>query len=204
MSQSICRDVIAVAYTVRILFLIKLSSLITVAIRLPSFLSVIPCKPPPAHFNERGDDSSAPGVHSGLPQMCVGLLECIVGPSMKNSLLFPGRVFFSWCQKWMPIKAQLKSCMLTGGGKVWLTVPPFLLSGIPYEITTYTSDKSGASTDADVYVALYGKDDATQKKSLCHSKRERKDRFKRAAMDKFVVEVRLEQREWKSFFVYFR
>ena len=64
------------------------------------------------------------------------------------------------------------------------------MTGIPYEITTYTSDKSGASTDADVYVVLYGKDDSTQKKSLCHNKRERKEHFKKAAMDKFVVEVR--------------
>lgn len=62
-------------------------------------------------------------------------------------------------------------------------------TGIPYEITTYTSDISGASTDADVYVVLYGKEEATQKKSLCHSKRERKEHFKRGAMDKFVIEV---------------
>ncbi|XP_076450682.1 LOW QUALITY PROTEIN: lipoxygenase homology domain-containing protein 1-like [Babylonia areolata] len=60
---------------------------------------------------------------------------------------------------------------------------------IPYEITTYTSDKSGASTDADVYVVLYGKDDVTQQKSLCHNKRERKDRFKKGSSDKFVVEL---------------
>ena len=65
------------------------------------------------------------------------------------------------------------------------------MAGIPYEITTYTSDKSGASTDADVYIVLYGKDDVTQKKSLCHNKRERKERFKKGAMDKFIVEVRL-------------
>nr|KAG5694176.1 hypothetical protein BaRGS_016022 [Batillaria attramentaria] len=60
---------------------------------------------------------------------------------------------------------------------------------IPYEITTYTSDISGASTDADVYIVLYGKDECTQKKSLCTSKRERKEKFKRGAVDKFVIEL---------------
>ncbi|KAL8614278.1 hypothetical protein ACOMHN_007616 [Nucella lapillus] len=60
---------------------------------------------------------------------------------------------------------------------------------IPYEITTFTTDKSGASTDADVYVVLYGKDDGTQQKSLCHNKRERKERFKKGAADKFVIEL---------------
>lgn len=59
---------------------------------------------------------------------------------------------------------------------------------IPYEVTTYTSDKSGASTSADVYIMIYGKEECTQKKSLC-SERERKEKFKRNSVDKFVVEL---------------
>lgn len=63
------------------------------------------------------------------------------------------------------------------------------ISGIPYEIKTYTSDKSGADTSADVYVQLFGKDmQCTQQKSLC-TKQERSGKFKRGQVDVFVVEV---------------
>ncbi|XP_012940880.1 lipoxygenase homology domain-containing protein 1 [Aplysia californica] len=60
---------------------------------------------------------------------------------------------------------------------------------IPYEITTFTSDISSAGTDAMVYVALYGKETATQPKNLCSSKRECKQRFKRGSPDKFIIEL---------------
>ena len=56
-------------------------------------------------------------------------------------------------------------------------------------MTTYTTDKGGASTDADVYIVLYGSDMATSQKPLCSSKAERKSSFKKGAMDKFVIEV---------------
>lgn len=65
----------------------------------------------------------------------------------------------------------------------------FWISGIPYEIRTYTSDKSGADTSADVYVQLFGKDmQCTQQKSLC-TKQERSGKFKKGQVDVFVVEV---------------
>lgn len=64
-----------------------------------------------------------------------------------------------------------------------------VFTGVPYEVTTFTSDRSGASTDADVYIVLYGKDVCTMQKPLCTSKRERKECFKRGAVDKFIVEV---------------
>ncbi|ESO97796.1 hypothetical protein LOTGIDRAFT_208950 [Lottia gigantea] len=60
---------------------------------------------------------------------------------------------------------------------------------IPYEITAYTSEKSGASTDADVYIVLYGKDTCTEQKSLCPTKRERKEHFNKGNVDKFIVEL---------------
>ncbi|CAH1787210.1 unnamed protein product [Owenia fusiformis] len=60
---------------------------------------------------------------------------------------------------------------------------------IPYEITTYTSDRSGSSTDADVYIVIYGKDQCSEKKSLCANKKERKSSFERGAEDKFVIEL---------------
>lgn len=63
------------------------------------------------------------------------------------------------------------------------------VTGVPYEITTYTSDVSGAGTDSDVFVVLYGRDTCTQQKSLCPNKKERKKCFERNQMDKFVIEV---------------
>ncbi len=64
------------------------------------------------------------------------------------------------------------------------------LSGVPYEITTFTTDMSGAGTDADVYVVLYGRDTCTEQKSLCPVKQNRKKLFERGQKDKFVLEVR--------------
>ena len=62
-------------------------------------------------------------------------------------------------------------------------------SGVPYEVTTFTTDMRGASTDADVYIVLYGNEGVSGQKSLCNSKAERKSCFKKGAEDKFVVEV---------------
>ena len=61
--------------------------------------------------------------------------------------------------------------------------------GVPYEITTYTSDISGAGTSADVYVVLYGRDTCTSQKSLCPNKNDRKKNFDKAKEAKFVIEV---------------
>ena len=63
------------------------------------------------------------------------------------------------------------------------------VTGIPYEITTYTSDVRGAGTEADVYVVLYGRDACTSQKSLCPNKSDRKKLFNKGEVGKFVVEV---------------
>ncbi|KAL3842214.1 hypothetical protein ACJMK2_020253, partial [Sinanodonta woodiana] len=60
---------------------------------------------------------------------------------------------------------------------------------VPYEIITHTSDISSAGTSANVYIQLYGKEVATQQKNLCISKIERKDKFKRGAVDRFILEL---------------
>jgi len=65
------------------------------------------------------------------------------------------------------------------------------VTGIPYEITTYTSDVRGAGTEADVYVVLYGRDACTSQKSLCPNKSDRKKLFNKGEVGKFVVEVSL-------------
>ncbi|CAL1540467.1 unnamed protein product [Lymnaea stagnalis] len=60
---------------------------------------------------------------------------------------------------------------------------------IPYEITTYTSNISGAGTDSMVHVTLYGKETATQTKNLCNNKKECKAKFNKGQVDKFIVEL---------------
>ncbi|KAG7237555.1 hypothetical protein INR49_032172, partial [Caranx melampygus] len=61
---------------------------------------------------------------------------------------------------------------------------------VPYEIKIYTSDVFGAGTDADVFIALYGrKGVCTQQKHLCVNKRERRLYFERGAEDMFIVEL---------------
>ena len=64
-----------------------------------------------------------------------------------------------------------------------------MMIGIPYEITTYTSDIRGAGTEADVYVVLYGRDACTSQKSICANKNDRKKLFNKGEVAKFVVEV---------------
>ena len=62
---------------------------------------------------------------------------------------------------------------------------------MPYEFTVRTSDVSGAGTDADVYAALFSVDGwSSAQVSLCPLKAERKTKFNRGSVDKFVVEVR--------------
>uniref|UniRef100_A0A672Z678 Lipoxygenase homology domains 1b n=1 Tax=Sphaeramia orbicularis TaxID=375764 RepID=A0A672Z678_9TELE len=66
----------------------------------------------------------------------------------------------------------------------------FFMPFVPYEIKIYTSDVFGAGTDADVFIALYGrKGVCTQQKSLCVNKRERRLYFERGAEDMFIVEL---------------
>ena len=62
-------------------------------------------------------------------------------------------------------------------------------TGIPYEITTYTSDKRGAGTDADVYVCLYGRDMCTSLKSICPNKKDQKKLFSRGNVTTLRVKV---------------
>ena len=48
----------------------------------------------------------------------------------------------------------------------------------------YTSDVSGAGTDADVFIVLYGREGMmTQKTSLCATKDERKSKFNKKSVD---------------------
>lgn len=60
---------------------------------------------------------------------------------------------------------------------------------VAYEISVFTSDKSGASTSANPYIVLYGIDVHTPKFDLCKNKSERSGKFKKGSCDKFVLEM---------------
>jgi hypothetical protein len=65
----------------------------------------------------------------------------------------------------------------------------FLIKVVPYEIDVYTSDLKGADTSANPYIVMYGEEIRTQQVNLCKNKAERKEKFKRGACDRFVLEV---------------
>ncbi|XP_077976546.1 lipoxygenase homology domain-containing protein 1-like isoform X1 [Styela clava] len=61
---------------------------------------------------------------------------------------------------------------------------------VPYEFAVTTSDVSGAGTDANVYVVLYGRDGIqTEQVSLCPNKDDRKSKFEKKQTDTFVIEM---------------
>ncbi|GAB1599835.1 lipoxygenase homology domain-containing protein 1 isoform X2 [Argonauta hians] len=104
------------------------------------------------------------------------IIDC---PSLGKSWNFP-------CDRWL---AKNKDDGLLDKELYPKPVSTEYIPYIPYEVTTYTGDVSQASTDADVYIALYSKDKRTQQQSLCFSKAERKQKFKRNSVDKFILEM---------------
>lgn len=71
----------------------------------------------------------------------------------------------------------------------WIVKSITSVTGIPYEVRTFTSDSRSAGTSANVFIQLYGREVCTLEKPLCVSKLDREDKFKRGAEDMFVVEV---------------
>ena len=65
----------------------------------------------------------------------------------------------------------------------------FPIQVVPYEIDVYTSDLKGAYTSANPYIVIYGEEVRTQQVNLCKNKVERREKFKRGACDRFVLEV---------------
>lgn len=63
-----------------------------------------------------------------------------------------------------------------------------MLTGVPYEITVYTSSIKGAGTSANPFIAIYGKESCTNEVPLC-PKAERKGKFEQGSVDRFVLEV---------------
>jgi hypothetical protein len=59
---------------------------------------------------------------------------------------------------------------------------------VPYQIKVYTSKKSGAGTDADVFIEIYGLDKSTGQVMLC-SKTDRKGKFQTGSIDTFVLDL---------------
>ncbi len=72
---------------------------------------------------------------------------------------------------------------------------------VPYEIVIFTSNLRGADTSANPYIVIYGEEIRTQQVELCKNKAERRDKFKRGATDRFVLEVFFNR--IKNFFIHF-
>ena len=70
----------------------------------------------------------------------------------------------------------------------------FQISGTPYEIKTVTSDMSGAGTDEDIFVCIYGEGICTEEHSLEPDKQKRKKVFNKGQTDAFLLEVLLHYR----------
>lgn len=63
---------------------------------------------------------------------------------------------------------------------------------VPYEIVIYTSDISGAGTDSNIFITIYGLlGIQTGEVLLTDNKKKRKDSFNRGSVDVFVREVKL-------------
>ena len=62
-------------------------------------------------------------------------------------------------------------------------------SGSPYEIKTVTSDISGAGTNEDIFVCIYGEGICTEEHSLEPDKQKRKKVFNKGQTDAFLLEV---------------
>ena len=61
---------------------------------------------------------------------------------------------------------------------------------VPYEITVYTGDSSGAGTSANVFIVIYGAELNTGECVLAETKKKKKGCFERASTDQFVKEVK--------------
>jgi hypothetical protein len=60
---------------------------------------------------------------------------------------------------------------------------------VPYEITVYTGDVSGAGTSANIFVVIYGAELNTGECVLAETKKKKKGCFERSSTDQFVKEV---------------
>lgn len=60
-----------------------------------------------------------------------------------------------------------------------------LLTDIPYEVTVWTGERSGAGTDANVFLQIYGDKGKTEEKALGN----KTDNFEQGQIDKFKVNI---------------
>ena len=60
---------------------------------------------------------------------------------------------------------------------------------VPYEMTVYTGDVSGAGTNANVFIVVYGAELNTGECVLAETKKKKKGCFERGSTDQFVKEV---------------
>lgn len=64
----------------------------------------------------------------------------------------------------------------------------FRIKGVPYEIKVYTSKISGAGTDANVFIQIYGEDACTEETTL-YEKTDRPGKFQTGSVDTVTLEL---------------
>ncbi|CAF1287745.1 unnamed protein product [Rotaria sordida] len=117
----------------------------------------------------------------------------IIGHNAKN---FEARWFLDWIEIDIPMRGELYRFVCNrwldkneGDGKIELDlIPSDIIKKshvIPYEVTVFTGDKSGARTDADVFIQMYGLNGKTEEIIL----KNKSDLFERKSVDKFKIEA---------------
>ncbi|CAF4048737.1 unnamed protein product, partial [Rotaria sordida] len=117
----------------------------------------------------------------------------IIGHNAKN---FEARWFLDWIEIDIPMRGELYRFVCNrwldkneGDGKIELDLIPSDIikksHAIPYEVTVFTGDKSGARTDADVFIQMYGLNGKTEEIIL----KNKSALFERKSVDKFKIEA---------------
>ncbi|CAF4587849.1 unnamed protein product [Rotaria sp. Silwood1] len=117
----------------------------------------------------------------------------IIGHNAKN---LGSGWFLDWIEIDIPMRGELYRFVCNrwldtneGDGKIELDLTPSDIikkrSVIPYEVTVFTGDKSGAGTDAQVFIQIYGLNGKTEEIIL----KNKSDTFERNTADKFKIEA---------------
>ncbi|CAF3703956.1 unnamed protein product, partial [Rotaria sordida] len=104
--------------------------------------------------------------------------------------------FLDWIEIDIPMRGELYRFVCNrwldkseGDGKIELDLTPSDVIKktrvMPYEVTVFTGDKSGAGTDADVFIQMYGLNGKTEEIIL----KNKSDSFERKSVDKFKIEA---------------
>ncbi|CAF2355156.1 unnamed protein product [Rotaria sp. Silwood2] len=97
-----------------------------------------------------------------------------------------GRTWIFPCGKWL--STSKGDCQLEAELYPQTMATEVYTPHVPYEIKVFTSKVSGAGTDANIHIEIYGVEKTTGQVVLC-SKTDRKGRFQTGSVDTFVLEL---------------